>query len=145
MTLGDRILVKRHGWAKGYWFEGHVHFVRLLEVGLKFHESFPGHTDNMRYNIRFKLNRLPLRRQHEALSSAFNPSRLLFPKQRDAVRSKPPVTEEIKNWIYNPLIASNIEQTQAVASIVQLPAGHAPFIVFGPSVWFFPIFQIRIS
>lgn len=124
--------MKRHGWAKGHWFEGHVHFVRLLEVGLKFHESFPGHNDNMRYNIRFKLNRLPLRRQHEALSSAFAPSRILFPQTRDILKSRPVVTAELQDWVYNPLIAGNAEQLQAVASIVQLPIGHAPFIVFGP-------------
>ncbi|KAK7676351.1 hypothetical protein QCA50_020692 [Cerrena zonata] len=132
VIVGDRILVKRHGWAKGYWFEGHVHFVHLREVGLMFDGSFPGHTNNMRYHVRFKLNRLPLRRQHEALSNAFAPSRLLFPKQRDIVPSKPGVTAELRDWIYNPLIAGNPEQLQAVASIVQLPAGHAPFIVFGP-------------
>ncbi|KAK7684935.1 hypothetical protein QCA50_011770 [Cerrena zonata] len=132
VVVGDRILVKRHGWTKGHWYEGHVHFVRLLEVGLKFHESFPGHTDNMKYHIRFKLNRLPLRRQHEALSSAFAPNRLLFPKSRDVVRSVPTTTAELRDWIYNPLIARNAEQLQAVASIVQLPPSHAPFVVFGP-------------
>ncbi|CAL1708616.1 unnamed protein product [Somion occarium] len=133
VIIGDRILVKRHGWEKGKWFEGHVHFVRLLAVGLRFHESFPGHTSAARYNIRFKLNRLPLRRQHEALSSAFSPSRLLFPGTRNVpVKNIPAVTEELRDWIYNKLIAGNAEQLQAVASIIQLPPGHAPFVIFGP-------------
>lgn len=106
--------------------------MHLREVELVFHESFSGHNDNMQYHIRFKLNRIPLRRQHQALLNGFAPNRLLFPKPRDVVKKQPGVTGELKDWIYNRLIINNDEQLQAVASIIQLNAGHAPFVVFGP-------------
>ncbi|KAI0075956.1 P-loop containing nucleoside triphosphate hydrolase protein [Panus rudis PR-1116 ss-1] len=132
VVIGDRILVQRHGSAKGQWFEGHVHFVRLLEVGLRFHESFHGHTSSARYNVRFKLNRLPLRRQHEALRTAFAPERLLFPTAKHITQEKYQINSELEDWIYNKLVAANSQQLQAIASITQLPPGSPPFVVFGP-------------
>ncbi|KAI0075957.1 P-loop containing nucleoside triphosphate hydrolase protein [Panus rudis PR-1116 ss-1] len=135
VVVGDCIYVQRHGSDKGHWFEGHVHFVRLLEVGLRFHESFTGHVPTSRYNIRFKLNRLPLRRQHEVLMNAFNAKRLLFPMERNILLHQPPSEAQIasfQRFIYNPLIAGNDRQMLAVVSITSLPPGSPPFVVFGP-------------
>ncbi|TCD60518.1 hypothetical protein EIP91_009945 [Steccherinum ochraceum] len=133
VLVGDQILVQRVGGSeKGRWFEGHVHFVRQASVGLRFHESFRGHSVSHKYNVRFKLNRIPLRREHEALSSAFNPERILFPKPGQVLLPTAPSPNVILPHIINPLIAENAPQLQAVASICALPAGSAPFIVFGP-------------
>ncbi|THH30849.1 hypothetical protein EUX98_g3344 [Antrodiella citrinella] len=132
VLIGDRILVQRVGAEKGHWYEGHVHFVRQVSVGLRFHESFRGHLPAHKYNVRFKLNRIPLRRQHEALSSAFNSPHILFPKAGNVLMRTAGPTGTIRPHIYNRLIADNAPQLQAVASICQLPPGSAPFVVFGP-------------
>lgn len=128
------MLVQRHGSEKGRWFEGHVHFVRMASVGLMFHDSFRGHLPTHKYNVRFKLNRIPLRRQHEALSSAFNPERILFPRATHVLMPMIPATVRMRTYVYNRLIADNAPQLQAVTSICQLPPGSPPFVVFGPSV-----------
>jgi hypothetical protein len=54
-------------------FEGHVHSIRKTEVGLRFHTSFNKINKGKRFHIRFKLNRLPIWRQHQALGSAIFP------------------------------------------------------------------------
>lgn len=81
--------------------------------------------------MRFKLNRIPMRRQHQALDTAFAFDKFLFPgkahisqlvSSRGVIPIKP----------FNPLIATNPPQLQAVTSIVLQQPGSAPFIVFGP-------------
>ncbi len=130
---GDRFLVQRHGTDTGRWFEGHVHFIRTLEVGLKFQSSFQGHLQNHRYRVRLCLNRIPLRRSHQALLTVFKPSRILFPKLALFPRN-PPSTTSIRKQVFNRLIPDNPQQLQAVASISFLPPGSPPFVVFGPWV-----------
>jgi helicase MOV-10 len=120
--------VQAHGEASGRWFEGHVHVLRQNEVGLRFHTTFGGWSETKLYNIRFKLNRIVLRRQHQALDSAFEEDRVLFPEARHARRIE--YTRKITP--YNPLIASNERQMDAVKSIVHQGPGGVPFIVFGP-------------
>ncbi|KAH8102228.1 P-loop containing nucleoside triphosphate hydrolase protein [Cristinia sonorae] len=132
VLIGDRILVQRYGSEKGHWYEGHVHFVRQVSVGLVFHASFHGHTLTSKYNVRFKLNRNPLRRQHEALSSAFNPERILFPRASDILLNAPPPVDGFRHRLFNRLLADNTPQLQAVTSICHLPPGSVPFVVFGP-------------
>ena len=124
--------MQRQGQEKGHWFEGYVHFVRLSSVGLRFNEAFRGHVPASSYNIRFKLNRIPLRRQHEALASAFNPERILFPKLSNVLAQAVPQAATMAHLIYNRLIVDNQPQLQAVTSMCHLPAGSPPFIVFGP-------------
>lgn len=131
MNIGDRILVRRPNSPTGHWFEGGVHFVRKEEVGLKFHRSFIASSSD-RFHVRFKLNRLPMRRQHQALDTAFSQDRVLFPtklhRPKTIPRPNPPST--IK-W-YNPLVAGNLPQKQAVLSIVFREPGSMPFVIFGP-------------
>jgi helicase MOV-10 len=103
--------------------------VRRDEVGLRFHASFGGWTPNQRYMVRFKLNRFPIRRQHQALDTAFTPQRLFFPTARD-VTEGPPSRVGLKP--FNRLIASNPPQLTAVESIVAKAPGSVPFIIFGP-------------
>ncbi|EAU82805.2 RNA helicase [Coprinopsis cinerea okayama7 len=72
VLVGDKLLVQPASGNSKQWWEGYVYVVRQNEVGMKFHSSFPadrkgnGKTDTT-YNVRFKLNRTVLRRQHQML------------------------------------------------------------------------------
>jgi hypothetical protein len=132
---GDRILVQQQGAIDGRWYEGHVHVLRQAEVGLCFHGSFDRQPEGRRFHVRFKLNRIPLQRQHQALDSAFVEDRVLFPLP---VHLEPgpvatPSTASIR--LYNNLISGNPPQLQAVASIRNLAPGSPPFVLFGPYVF----------
>ncbi|KAF8237391.1 hypothetical protein L208DRAFT_533188 [Tricholoma matsutake] len=80
VLVGDSILVQKQGETQGHWFEGRVHVLRKEEVGLRFHGSFSW-TAAERYNVRFKLNRIPMWRQHQATDPAFAQARMLFPSE----------------------------------------------------------------
>lgn len=121
--------MQKSGENTGRWFEGRVHVVRQAEVGLKFHSSF-GWSPYQRYTARFKLNRIPLRRQHQALDTVFDQPRVLFPEEEHLRTTSRIPTGGIR--VTNPHIATNVPQMQAVASIVKLPKGSLPFVVFGP-------------
>ena len=125
------MLVQKQGaGASGHWYEGHVHVVRQSEVGLVFHSSFGGWTSSQRYNVRFKLNRIVMRRQHQALDSAFEEDRVLFPAQEHVEEVS--ITRRLS--FINPLIAGNPRQREAVQTIVHQQPGAPPFVVFGPCV-----------
>ena len=139
--LGDRILVQQQGAIDGRWYEGHVHVLRQAEVGLCFHGSFDRQPEGQRFHVRFKLNRIPLQRQHQALDSAFVEDRVLFPLpvhlEPVPIATQPgpiatPSTTSIR--LYNNLISGNPPQLQAVTSIRNLAPGSPPFVLFGPYV-----------
>ncbi|KAF7796423.1 hypothetical protein EIP86_007600 [Pleurotus ostreatoroseus] len=136
VLVGDRILVQpvANDVDKGKWFEGCVHFVRQAEVGMKFHISFRStYSLTQLYRARFKLNRFPLRRQHQAMDTAFNPRRLLFPSvSADVQQVAVPNTNNIRHYLYNKLIDNNAAQLQAVATVVAASPGSLPFALFGP-------------
>ncbi|RDB30431.1 putative helicase MOV-10 [Hypsizygus marmoreus] len=132
VLVGDRILVQQRGAQEGHWFEGGVHVVRKEEVGLRFNASFRGWTRDQRYNVRFKLNRYPVRRQHQALDTAFSEERVLFPEGVHVPRGPYPKQADVRLRVINPLIATNPPQLQAVISIVKQAPGAAPFVIFGP-------------
>ncbi|KAF9260599.1 P-loop containing nucleoside triphosphate hydrolase protein [Marasmius fiardii PR-910] len=129
VLIGDRILVQRNNSPEGHWFSGGVHFVRKEEVGLRFHSSFVQNPSD-RFLVRFKLNRYPLRRQHQALDSAFSQERVLFPATEHL--SSAPIPRSTSLKVHNGTIASNSRQLQAVASIARSPSGAVPFVLFGP-------------
>ncbi|KAH6905316.1 RNA helicase [Coprinopsis sp. MPI-PUGE-AT-0042] len=129
VLVGDRILVQRVDAPAGHWFEGHVHFVRRDQVGLCFHTSFANWTPSQRYNIRFKLNRTVVRRQHQALDSAFEEDRVLFPLPQHVI-SMP--YRRSRLVYFNSLVAGNEPQVRAISHIVHLQPGSPPFVVFGP-------------
>lgn len=131
VLIGDRFLVQKHGAVEGHWYEGHVHFVRQASVGLRFDRSFHGWSEQQRYTIRFKLNRIPMRRQHQALDTAFAFDKFLFPRKAHILPlvSRPGVGPIVP---FNSLIATNPPQLQAVTSILLQQPGSAPFAVFGP-------------
>lgn len=128
---GDSILVQKIGATQGHWFDGRVHVLRQLELGLRFHGSFSW-SASQRYNIRFKLNRIPMRRQHQAMDSAFSQTRVLFPL-KDQLPTKPyPSPAQKKLELFNTKLATNSPQLQAVCSIVSQAPGSVPFVIFGP-------------
>ncbi|KAG2058194.1 P-loop containing nucleoside triphosphate hydrolase protein [Suillus hirtellus] len=131
VLTGDRILVQKHGAVEGHWYEGHVHFVQKEDVGLRFDKSFRGWSQQQRYTVRFKLNRIPMRRQHQALDTAFASDKFLFPRKAHILPLAPrPGIGPIKP--FNALIATNPPQLQAVTSILLQQPGSAPFAIFGP-------------
>ncbi|PPQ72286.1 hypothetical protein CVT24_004675 [Panaeolus cyanescens] len=130
---GDRILVQEQGSTNGKWYEGHVHVVRQLEVGLCFHMNFGvHHSPNKRFHVRFKLNRIPVRRQHQALDTMFTPSRLFFPSHADLEHLVAQRPAEVPLRLFNKLIETNEPQLRAVAGVVTMQPGAMPFIIFGP-------------
>ncbi|KAJ3714461.1 P-loop containing nucleoside triphosphate hydrolase protein [Lentinula raphanica] len=131
VLVGDRILVHPRDSRPGDWFSGGVHLVRKEEVGLKFHRSFVASPSD-RFLVRFKLNRFPMRRQHQALDTAFSQDRVLFPTDLHLPKTIPRrFAPPTLRW-YNPLIANNPPQKQAVLSIAFREPGSMPFIIFGP-------------
>ncbi|KAK1217312.1 hypothetical protein PQX77_020052 [Marasmius sp. AFHP31] len=129
VLVGDRILVQRNGSAQGHWFEGGVHVVRREEVGMKFHRSFIANPSD-RFLVRFKLNRYPVCREHQALDTAFVQERVLFPGPEHLRRGAIPRGMGVRT--YNSTIATNPRQLQAVISLARAPAGSIPFVIFGP-------------
>ncbi|KAK0204297.1 P-loop containing nucleoside triphosphate hydrolase protein [Desarmillaria ectypa] len=127
VLIGDNILVRKKDAPEGHWFSGGVHNVMLETVGLRFSPKFQvSKTD--RFHIRFKLNRIPLRRQHQALETAFAPGRLLLPLATHILQPSPAVP-----WsAINPLIDTNARQRQAVDCIIRRRPGTVPFVIFGP-------------
>ncbi|CAE6520072.1 unnamed protein product [Rhizoctonia solani] len=130
VLVGDSIKVRPHNPSatnNTTWYIGYVHVVRKDEVGLRFaHRFLP--VAGTRFDIRFCLNRIPVLRMHQALATAFAEPRALFPtiaheKRRIATRDVRSV---------NPLVSQNPPQLLAVKSIVSLPPGSPPFIIFGP-------------
>ncbi|KAK0204308.1 P-loop containing nucleoside triphosphate hydrolase protein [Desarmillaria ectypa] len=127
VLIGDNILVRRSDAPEGHWYSGCVHFVHQVEVGLCFYHSFKA-TSTDRFLVRFKLNRYPLRRQHQALETAFAPARLLQPTEQHVL-----APSRASPWrSFNQLIDTNARQRQAVDCVLRQPGGSVPFIIFGP-------------
>ncbi|KAG8870410.1 hypothetical protein FRB97_009799 [Tulasnella sp. 331] len=139
VIVGDKIIVRPVGRVSnnvgdGKWFEGYVHKVEQTRVALVFHPSFRA-IKGQRFDVRFRLSRLPLRRMHQALETSCLEPRLLFPNPSivGALRMKRPTTMETR--VIQPFdrkIAENAPQWLAVCSIANLRPGAVPFVVFGP-------------
>ncbi len=82
----------------------------------------------------FRLNRVTLCHQYDALTSSFvHLHRLLFPSVSDIKSIRRHLEAEVAEL---PLVNENIrddeQQLQTVVSILQQPKGTVPFIIFGP-------------
>jgi helicase MOV-10 len=132
VIVGDKILVKHHDSTKQHWWEGYVHEVCLDKVGLRFNNKFHA-IPRQKFDIRFTLNRLPIRRMHHGLDAGNTTiiPRLLFPQLRD-VNGRPLDTAVDTLNPANRDIGRNPPQMLAVTAIRNLRPGSAPFIVFGP-------------
>lgn len=137
VKIGDYVLLDDI--TSDLQYEGRIHNMesrfhgRYTEINLLLWmpEDFNTYRNNL-FNVRFKLNRMTLRRMHAAVSNPYKPecNRLLFPSRVDARR--PVIAPDFRFEPYNPRIAGDEEQTQAVLSILNQPRGSAPFIIFGP-------------
>ncbi len=122
------MLVQKQVAVEGHWFEGGFHVVRKEEVGLRFNPAFRGWSKEQRYNIRFKLSRYPLRRQHQGMDSAFFPDRLLFPLAKHLQTQK--LIAPLR--IINTNISTNAPQLRAVTEIVRQRQSTLTFIGLAP-------------
>ncbi|KAF9003306.1 P-loop containing nucleoside triphosphate hydrolase protein [Cyathus striatus] len=132
VLVGDFILVKKTDEPNGKWYEGRVHQVLLNQVSLRFGEGFHAFRGTT-FDVRFKLNRLPYRRIHFALTNKFNPSRVLFPGPTHIEGLKRVTDEQRDGFVpmFRQLIGDE-EQMETVAAIVNQAPGSVPFVVFGP-------------
>ncbi|GJJ10625.1 hypothetical protein Clacol_004852 [Clathrus columnatus] len=133
IVIGDRLLVQpKDSKDSDQWFEGFVHHMHQEGIDLQFHKSFNGEK-GQRYDARFQLDRIPFRRMQQALALSHSPERLLFPSAIHIEdRSKVLESEIQKLHCINKNVESNPQQLLAVASIVYMPEGSVPFVVFGP-------------
>jgi helicase MOV-10 len=123
--LGDAVLAKTNDYTDDKWYEGHVHYVHETEVGLRFHHSFQKVATQL-LDVRFQVNRVTLRRQHQALCAEHHATNLLFPPTHVAELSEIPIT------LIDPKIESNSRQLRAIKQILSSPSTSAPYIIFGP-------------
>jgi len=129
VLIGDEILVQPAGATQGgRWYSGFVHIIERDEVGLRFGRGFQAFNPNERFYVRFKYNRIVSRREHQAVTVPPVP-RLQFPL---LAHVKPQTAQGGAIVTYNPDIETNPAQKRAVTSIVRLPPGSPPFVVFGP-------------
>ncbi|RDX46185.1 P-loop containing nucleoside triphosphate hydrolase protein [Lentinus brumalis] len=132
VVVGDTIQVQEaNAPASGRTYEGFVHTVRLDEIRVSFHKSF--NAAGRLFNVCFQLNRVPLRRQHQALSVQ-TPAhqRLLFPKPTQAGLTQALGPRDFPITPFNDAISANPAQLQGVKSIVNIKPGAAPLNIYGP-------------
>lgn len=118
---------------------GYVHKVRDLGVLVHLSRDFPFFS-GADYDVEFTLNRLPLRRQHQAVCSVNTPTgriarRILFPdlSRHAGILARRAVAED--DWSpINRQMVDNGPQKDAVRRILEMEEGSPPFIVFGPYV-----------
>jgi helicase MOV-10 len=86
--------------------------------------------------LRFRLDRITLRRQYHALASLSTgnlPPRLLFPSAADIGSIQHLSRAEIDNLdLANGNIRNDDQQLHTVVSILEQPQGSVPFIIYGP-------------
>jgi len=107
--------------------------VAVLRIFLQVPASFDLYR-GAQFLLRFRLNRMTLRRQYHALASSFAPlRRVLFPSASDIKPIRHLSKAEIdKLPLFNDNIREDEQQLHAVVSILQQPKGSVPFIIFGP-------------
>ncbi|KAH9000980.1 P-loop containing nucleoside triphosphate hydrolase protein [Lactarius hatsudake] len=105
----------------------------VLKISLQVPPSFELYR-GAQFLLRFRLNRITLRRQYHALASSFaHLRRLLFPSISDIKPIRRLSKADIaKLPLANENIREDDQQLQTVVSILQQPKGTVPFIIFGP-------------
>ncbi|KAI9452271.1 P-loop containing nucleoside triphosphate hydrolase protein [Russula earlei] len=92
------------------------------------------HYRGAHFTIRFRLNRITLRRQYHALTNVSTRlRRFLFPSAADVKPIRSLSRAEIDGLnLVNEIIRDDDQQLQTVISILEQPKGTVPFIIFGP-------------
>ena len=118
------------------WYKGRVERVEREKVSLCFdgrlHNSYVPGQD---VEIRFKLNRRPLRLFHQGLEnvSAHLTRSVLFPSENAESLQQPRTPAgALTNAPFNRRVRDNPEQWQAVSRIVEASHQPYPFLLFGP-------------
>ncbi|EIW74342.1 P-loop containing nucleoside triphosphate hydrolase protein [Coniophora puteana RWD-64-598 SS2] len=128
LHVGDYIRVKKaKSSAESPDFEGRI--VRIERAGavVSFSDRFRA-PQGEKFDVQFKFNTMPYRRQHRALEFVSEFPRFLFPEPDPGI-----VPEDIQVELPRTSeIAGNFEQSQAIRAIVRAPPGSSPFIIFGP-------------
>ncbi|KAI9452273.1 hypothetical protein F5148DRAFT_1236722 [Russula earlei] len=109
------------------------HHLAVLRMWLRLPTAFNLYL-GAQFVLRFRHNRITLRRQYHALIALFSPSRrLLFPAVSDIKSMKCLSNDEISNLKVRQLVNKNLrdEQVQTVISILEQPQGSVPFIIYG--------------
>jgi len=125
----DKLFIRQG--ANGQEYEGIVYEVGENEVRLGCSDRLVrNHVNGMKYDVRFTLNRFPLRNMHRAVTMAETEGIIpfLFPTTKHF--RKPAELPNIKPM--DRLLADNSEQMLAVQHIVAGSSGGAPYLVFGP-------------
>jgi helicase MOV-10 len=112
------------------------HHLAVLKASLRLPTDFNFYKE-AQFEVRFRHNRIALRRQYHALTAALTPPcRLLFPSVSDIKPMRRPSRAEIDNLKFRQLVNRDIrddsQQFQAVISILEQPPGSIPFIIYGP-------------
>lgn len=129
VLIGDQMFV-RPARSEETPFEGYVHKIESTSVHLRFNNKFKFDAGR-KYEVSFRLNRLVFRRMHQGLACTDYADRISFPDSRMALNEvKPSKVRALQPS--NADIGKNEAQRRAVASIVNMPPGANPFIVYGP-------------
>jgi helicase MOV-10 len=112
------------------------HPLVVLKVSLRLPTDFNFYKE-AQFEVRFRHNRIALRRQYQALAAALAPPRrLLFPSVSDIKPMRRLSRVEVDNLKFRQLVNREIrddgQQFQAVISILEQPPGCIPFIIYGP-------------
>ncbi|KAG7298079.1 hypothetical protein JYU34_018849 [Plutella xylostella] len=130
LMLGDTVFVKPHG-NDEVMFEGAIVKIEsnVAHLGGLNHTFLQHYRPDARFDVRFFMSRVPLERMHAAVTALAQARQLprVFPAENPRV---PPVTPIVE--FFNPLIATNVEQRQAVEHIVAGTSGTAPYLLHGP-------------
>ena len=115
----------------------------VLKMSLKLPSDFYLYR-GVQFILRFRLNRITLRRQYHALAnSSTSLRRLLFPSVADIKPMKYMSRAEIDNLdLVNKNIRHDDQQLQTVVSILRQPKGSVPFIIFGPCAPIYVTFKL---
>jgi helicase MOV-10 len=108
----------------------------VLKMSLKLPTDFNLYRGAI-FTLRFRLNRVTLRRQYHVLATLSTPQRrLLFPSVSDV---RPiPIERRLSRaeiddlQLFNESIRDDEQQLQTVISLLQQPMGTVPFIIYGP-------------
>uniref|UniRef100_A0A8C6X6Q3 RNA helicase n=1 Tax=Naja naja TaxID=35670 RepID=A0A8C6X6Q3_NAJNA len=114
------------------FYKGYVHAVELDQVKLGFSEKLLNKfLNNMKFDVEFTFNRLPLRLQHRAVILAQEKQLcdLLFPCFS---YKKSLLSADQELCLYNPNLNNNAEQKEAVRQVVAGTSRPAPYLIFGP-------------
>jgi helicase MOV-10 len=109
--------------------------IAVLKMSLRLPTNFDVQQGAL-FVLRFRVNRITLRRQYHALASLSTgniPCRLLFPSSADIGPIQHLSRAEIYNLdLANGNIRDDDQQFRTVVSILEQPQGSVPFIIFGP-------------